>query len=86
MRINGIDLKPLGLLQRRVLVALGLSYPGPISTEKLIEIVWPDPDLEPEHSRAGINQIATALRSKRLNGWTVPRADSRGYRLEKVER
>ncbi len=54
MRINGIDLEPFTPMQRRILVAIAGCAPGSINANKIIEKVYPDPDLEPDWAESAI--------------------------------
>ena len=85
MRINGIELKGYSPTQRRILVALGLQMPGRLTTRELVEIVHPDPDLEPDYAAASISTIASKLKFRLPKGWTIIGRSWGGYRLECLE-
>ena len=84
MRINGIDLTGFTNLERRILVTLGLSYPGYVHVNELIEVSYPNPDIEPERADDCVRIRIRKLRGK-LFGWTIRGIYTRGYRLERIQ-
>jgi hypothetical protein len=84
MRINGMDLRPFSPSERRILVLLGLRYPGSVPMREIIEFLWPDPDEEPGDPENAVYQTMHRLRQKpelARMGWRV----RKGYGLERME-
>jgi len=84
MRINGIDLKGYTPIQRKILVALGLQTPGRLTTRELVEIVHPDPDLEPDWAVSSVSSIVNKLKFRLPEDWTIVGRSWSGYRLERL--
>jgi hypothetical protein len=82
VRINGIDLKPFTLTEKKILIALGLRYPGRVQMGELIELLHPDPDKEPDNPEHSINVITCRINKKHLGRWRV--RGYQGYRLERI--
>lgn len=62
-----------------VLSTLLMHHPEPVKIDDLIEVVWPDPDVEPEWAKSQIYLVIKRLRAK--IGVKRILTDSIGYRL-----
>jgi hypothetical protein len=87
MRVNGIDLQPFTPMQRSIVLAVAHRAPALVTTSKLIEAIYPDPDKEPDWARACIHTQTWCIRKK----WTDPhwrlkarKGPGGGYYLEGV--
>lgn len=88
--IEGLTSAPLGRVERRIVEALARAYPGHISSDRLIDIIYGDKaDGGPDNPRVIISVTMIRLRRKLpAFGWTIPKARSgpgtEGYHLEPI--
>lgn len=79
----------VALSRREAALLFAVMCHPTIKTTELIEVIWPDPDFEPDYAQTGVTVLADALRKKlEPHGWTVRSTPGRridapggGYRL-----